>query len=135
MEQMAQRDAALLDRIDTLRRQGRLLLSTEGFTAESTGAVNGKLFSAAQPKRGPDVWDHILHAVTAQGRVRRHHGRHVASQVASKIHAYWDGYAAKKDRAKVQEEKRLRMLAKTTVKMVANEWKKAVFVCFCVIIC
>jgi hypothetical protein len=56
-------------------------------------------------------------------------GKHVAGQIATKVQGYWDGYAAKKDRAKVMEEKRLRALAKSTVKMVITEWKKAVFVC------
>lgn len=55
-------------------------------------------------------------------------GRQIAAQIASKIQAYWDGQATKKDKLKLQEDRRLRALAKATIKMVTNEWKKAVFV-------
>jgi len=133
--QMAQRDAAVMNRIDSFRRQGRLLPSSDEFVSNHmANGVNGKpsALVAVEPKRGPDLWDYMISVVTAQARVRKSHGRHVASQIASKIQAYWDGYAAKKDKAILQEEKRLRALAKSTVKMVISEWKKAVFVC-CVV--
>jgi helicase SWR1 len=131
LERSAHHDAAILERIDEFRRQGRLLLSADGLAACGvSSAPNGKHTSAViESKRDPDAWDHVMYAVTAQARTRKSHGRHVAAQIASKVQAYWDGYAAKKDKAKMQEEKRLRALAKSTVRMVTNEWKKAVFVC------
>jgi helicase SWR1 len=46
------------------------------------------------------------------------------------VQGYWDGHALREDKAKAQEERRLKALAKATIKMVTREWKKAVFVCF-----
>lgn len=55
-------------------------------------------------------------------------GRAVAAQVAGKVRAYWEAKAAREDKFRMQEERRLRTLAKTTIKMVVAEWKKAVYV-------
>ena len=130
LEDIARKDSIVLDRIDDFRRQGRLLpdLDSEpgsGLMSTATGTTH---------KRGPDLWDHVVEEVVARARVRRNgnggKGRQIASQVASKVQGYWDGYALREDKAKVQEERRLRALAKATIKMVTGEWKKAVFVRF-----
>jgi helicase SWR1 len=87
-------------------------------------------------KRGPDIWDQVVDEVVARARVKRNgngiggRGRQIASQIASRVHGYWDGHALREDKAKAQEERRLRALAKATIKMVTGEWKKAVFVRF-----
>jgi len=109
-----------MGRIEAFRKQGRLLDA-------SVNGVDSKL-PFVEPKRNPDPWDHIVYTITTRVRGRRNNGRHISSQIASKIQAYWDGYAARKDKARLQEEKRLRALAKSTIKMVTSEWKKAVFV-------
>jgi helicase SWR1 len=111
----AAEDAAILERIDSLRKEGKLLLGTDFVTV-------------VQPKRQPDHWDAVIDAAVTRGSKRTNGGRQVAKQIAGKIQAYWDGFAAREDKAKVQEEKRLRALAKATIKAVVNEWKKAVFV-------
>jgi helicase SWR1 len=115
VDDSATKDAAILERIDSLRRHGRLLLGTD-------------FVNVVQPKREPDHWDSVIDSVVTRGSKRTNGGRQVAKQIAGKIQAYWDGFAAREDKAKVQEEKRLRALAKATIKAVVNEWKKAVFV-------
>jgi helicase SWR1 len=119
---MARNDAALLDRIEKFRRQGRLLPEQDvGLGVMSTATGTGH-------KRGGDLWDQVVEEVITQSRVKRNGGRQVASQIAGRIQGYWDGYALREDKAKAQEERRLRALAKATIKMVTSEWKKAVFV-------
>jgi len=134
LEGMAKVDSIILDRIEDFRGQGRLLLpdldsesgSRSGIMRTATGTTH---------KRGPDIWDQVIEEVIARARVKRNGngigGRgQVALQVASRIQGYWDGHALREDKAKVQEERRLRALAKATIKMVTGEWKKAVFVRF-----
>ncbi|TFK26333.1 hypothetical protein FA15DRAFT_667636 [Coprinopsis marcescibilis] len=84
------------------------------------------------PKRTTtDLWDAVITAVVANGKARQSKkvptGRQIAAQIASRIQAYWEGQAAKKEKLRAQEEKRLRALAKSTIKMVVAEWKRAVF--------
>ncbi|EAU91697.2 helicase SWR1 [Coprinopsis cinerea okayama7 len=84
------------------------------------------------PKRTTtDHWDDVVEAAVLNGKARLGKripvGRQVAGQVAARIRAYWDAQEAKKERARLQEEKRLRTLAKSTIKLVVAEWKKAVF--------
>jgi helicase SWR1 len=126
IERMVHNDVILIDRIEALRQQGRLLTSNNDVLG-STNSVGKSL--VVDSKRSPDAWDHIVQAVMVQLRWRRNYGRQISSQIASKIQAYWDGYAARQDKVRLQEEKRLRALAKTTIKLVTSEWKKAVFVC------
>lgn len=57
-------------------------------------------------------------------------GVEIASQISTAIRSYWDVQAVKREKAKAQEERRLRALAKATIKLVTAEWKKAVFVSF-----
>ena len=142
IDQLAQNEAALIDRIESYRREGRLRPEHAAAAAKSTTSpdVSGNASSkpvalTSVPRvRGPDTWDHVVQAVVSYGqhqnqnRARQNKGRHITSQIAGKIQAYWDGYAARKDRARAQEEKRLRALAKSTIRMVVGEWKKAVFV-------
>ncbi|KAJ7496688.1 SNF2 family N-terminal domain-containing protein [Mycena latifolia] len=90
--------------------------------------------------RPDDAWAAVVRSVVAYGRtnraqhsvsgsskIKRSRGQLVAAQVASKIQAYWDGEAAKLEKGRVVEEKRLRGLAKSVMKLVIGEWKKAVF--------
>ena len=79
-----------------------------------------------------DQWDDVINAVIRrkEANSKIQSGRQITSQIVSKIQAYWDAQEARKDKIRLQEEKRLRALAKATIKMVTNEWKKAVFVRF-----
>ncbi|KAJ7503144.1 SNF2 family N-terminal domain-containing protein [Mycena galericulata] len=92
--------------------------------------------------RPQDVWASVVRAVMVHGRrnrgghststngnprARKTRGAVVAGLVAAKIQAYWDGEAAKLEKGRVLEERRLRGVAKSVMKLVAAEWKKAVF--------
>ncbi|KAF7350945.1 Helicase SWR1 [Mycena sanguinolenta] len=94
----------------------------------------------APTNSGPDdAWAAVVRSVVAYGRRnrassasgnlrnRKTRGALIAAQVASKIQGYWDGEAAKLEKGRVVEERRLRGLAKTIMKLVVGEWKKAVF--------
>ncbi|KAK1230918.1 swr1 complex component [Marasmius sp. AFHP31] len=76
-----------------------------------------------------DVWDHLLEDIVQYDETRRKQptGPMVTAVVASKVKVYWEVQAVKQDKARAQDEKRLRALAKATVKMVVAEWRKAVF--------
>ena len=145
IDRLAQNEAALIDRIESYRREGRLrpdhdVLAAAAARSTSSPDASGNASSKpvalmSDPRvRGPDTWDHVVQAIVSQGqsqnqnRARQNKGKHITSQIAGKIQTYWDGYAARKDRARAQEEKRLRALAKSTIRMVVGEWKKAVFV-------
>ena len=51
----------------------------------------------------------------------------VTSAIASKMQAYFDTLETKRVKAKEAEEKKLKNVAKSTMRMVIAEWKKAVF--------
>ena len=145
LEALAQKEAALREKIERLHKQGRFapFLYGESFKGFTSGkATPAPVLSitanpnARDPRRSKDGWEHVVETVVQRGRhggggsgfiVR---GRQVAAQVANRIQAYWDQSVVREDRARVQEEKRVRALAKATVKMVVAEWKKAVFVSF-----
>ncbi|KAJ6593261.1 SNF2 family N-terminal domain-containing protein [Mycena capillaripes] len=118
--------------------------------ARSISAVGDAFAAAIAPDAssvpsasGPDdPWAAVVHSIVAYGRRNRAHhypgvsgnpkskktrGALIASQVAAKIQQYWNDEAAKLEKGRQIEERRLRGLAKTIAKLVAGEWKKAVF--------
>ncbi|KAF9243185.1 SNF2 family N-terminal domain-containing protein [Melanogaster broomeanus] len=129
LDALAQKEAALREKAARLHQQGRFppaRVPPTSTSGKSTPILNPNM---RDPRRSQDAWEHIVQTIVQRGRhggqvVR---GRNVASQVASRIQVYWDQSAMREDRAKAQEEKRVRALAKATVKMVVSEWKKAVF--------
>ncbi|KAH7883234.1 SNF2 family N-terminal domain-containing protein [Phlebopus sp. FC_14] len=123
LQAMAVEEAALRNKIDVLRIEGRFFPYAEFLKA---GSDNSTL-THKEPGRSKDAWDHVVEAVILGGRHGHSKGRHITAQIANKVQAYWDQSAQRVDKAKAQEEKRLRALAKATIKMVTNEWKKAVF--------
>jgi len=143
LETLAQKEAAFREKIDRLHKQGRFLPFLYGDSFK--GLASGKATpapvlaitansNARDPRRTKDVWEHIVETIVHRGRhggggsAFLFRGRQVATQVANRIQVYWDQSAVREDRARVQEERRVRALAKATVKMVVAEWKKAVFV-------
>jgi helicase SWR1 len=122
LEEAARKNAVLLERVYALRQQGRMLLSAE----DAGRAVQTRPTERRIP--GSDPWDHVLDAVRARYRHRETSGPEIAATIAAKVRAYWDLQNAKEGRVRVQQEKQLRALAKTTIKLVIAEWKKAVFV-------
>lgn len=150
LQKMAAQEAVLRKKIDRLQKLGRFFPFTEAASSTSNNSVsasdgnhvggsgaggdssssNSNKISLLprEPQRPKDAWDHVIEAVTHRNRNTLVKGRQVAAQVASRIQGYWDQRALREKTARVQEEKRLRALAKATIKMVTSEWKKAVFV-------
>lgn len=128
MQRLAEEAARIHHRVQEFRNEGRFIPGTDVLFGTSAADLT-TLFTTPQ-RESRDTWDDVVEAVIAEGKLRskRPVGRQIATQIANKIQAYWDGFAARKDRVKLQEERRLRALAKATIKMVASEWKKAVFV-------
>lgn len=122
LEEAAREHAVFLERVYALRQQGRMLLSAE----DAGRALQSKPTDLRTP--GADPWDHILNAVRARYRQRETSGQEIAATIAAKVRTYWDLQNAKEGKVKLQQEKQLRALAKTTLKFVIAEWKKAVFV-------
>ncbi|KAI0686705.1 SNF2 family N-terminal domain-containing protein [Cytidiella melzeri] len=106
--------------VDALRRQGRMLHRPPDNHFSSDSQAKG-------PQRTPDLWDQVITEVKERSRIRYPVGKHVAAQVAGRIRSYWDAQAVKDEKTKAQEEKRLRALAKATIRLVTAKWKEAVF--------
>jgi len=124
LENEAKEEAIIRRQITQFRNAGRFIPGTDvlfGTEPNDTPYVS--------PQRSSkDSWDAIVEAVIARGRTkqRRPLGKQVAALVASKVQAHFDGQEARRIKAKEQEERRLRNLAKSTMKAVIAEWKKAV---------
>ena len=123
LEKEARGRAVFLERVHAMRHQNRMLLSAE----DASRALQTKPTVART--LGADPWDHILDAVRTRYRGQREpSGPEIAATIAAKVRTYWDIQNAKEGRVRLQQEKQLRALAKTTLKLVTTEWKKAVFV-------
>ncbi|KAG6335821.1 hypothetical protein ID866_3257, partial [Astraeus odoratus] len=143
LQALAMHEAILRNRIDKLDKLGRFFpysesssgMSQDGTAVGSGNGVSGsnsinitkKPLLPVQPQRPKDAWDYVVEAVVQRNRRGLPKGRQVAAQVASRIQGYWDQHASREKTARAQEERRLRALAKATIKMVTNEWKRAVF--------
>ncbi|KAF5357404.1 hypothetical protein D9758_005953 [Tetrapyrgos nigripes] len=115
--------ASLLEKASRLRKEGRFFPDAESLAAEVTAMSSPDKLLQRSTK---DAWDHCIEDVLRYKR-QSPSGPEIAAQIASKIQVYWEGQAARQEKWKAQEEKRLRALAKATIKMVTTEWKKAVF--------
>lgn len=138
---IAMQEALLRNKLDRLQRLGRFFPYTEFSSSASFDSVSGGGSAGGisanglskcsllprEPQRPRDAWDCVVEAVIQRGRHGLVRGRQVAAHIASRIQVYWDQHASREKAAKLQEEKRLRTLAKATIKMVTSEWKKAVF--------
>jgi helicase SWR1 len=123
LEAMAKRDAAILDKRERFRKQGRLIVRYDGDSSTQVGDD--------APLRSHAVWQSILELVAARDPTESARQRDlVTSQITAKIKAYWDMQALKQEKHRAIEEKRLRSLAKETIRLVVNEWKRAVLVIF-----
>ncbi|KAF8959937.1 P-loop containing nucleoside triphosphate hydrolase protein [Flammula alnicola] len=125
LQQEAKEEAEIRERIQRFRTEGRFIPGTDVlFGTES------HIPPYTSPKRTTkDIWDDIVEAVIARAKTRpkKSVGRQIAAQIASKVQAYFDAQQSKKIKAKEAEERRLRNLAKSTMKLVIAEWKKAVY--------
>ncbi|KAG6853514.1 hypothetical protein C0991_003644 [Blastosporella zonata] len=126
LQEKVKTDASILERAERLRAHGGFLP-----ILDQSFAINGENMgtSLTPPRPTTDHWDHIIDAACHVSRVwrKRPSGQHIAGQWAKAVRGYWDGQEVMKERLVAQEERRLRALAKATIRMVTDEWKKAVF--------
>jgi helicase SWR1 len=130
LERNAEADAEILERVEQFRRDGRFLPGTQILFGTKHDYDEGEYHP---PQRTfTDLWDEVVKAVVVARSNRPNKqksvGRQIASQIANKIQTYFDNQESRKVKAKEAEERRLRNLAKSTMKLVVGEWKKAIFV-------
>lgn len=128
LQREALEEAKLRERVAHLRREGRFVPQKQA--DEEDGAVIGVDFDYAAPERtSKDSWDAVIEEATHRYRTRskRTFAKQVTSAIASKVQTHFDNLEAKRYKAREAEEKKLRNLAKATMKMVIAEWKKAVY--------
>lgn len=133
LREAALHEAALRARIEVFRRAGRLdrFMDADASVGVAIGnAFRGDVVSKRVDAPHKDAWGAIVSAAIAKHKARKvsSSGKWIAGQIASKVQGYWESFAAKEDKLKAQEEKKLRALARATIKLVTDEWKKAVFV-------
>lgn len=92
--------------VDKLRKEGRMVGERSSFEYK--------------PADANDAWGHIVREIERPG-AKLVNTRRGAANVAGKVKGHWTGES---DR----ERKRLRVLARTALEMVIEEWKKAVYV-------
>ncbi|KAJ7099423.1 SNF2 family N-terminal domain-containing protein [Mycena belliarum] len=153
LARLAETEAVLWERVAAMKRAGKWF-GSDSFDVFRSGGLDaagcisgaGTPSVAASPDAPPsgatsrpdDTWAAVVRSVVVYGKrnrasssgstkMKRTRGQLVAAQVAAKIQAYWDGQAAKLEKGRAVEERRLRVLAKTVMKLVSGEWKKAVF--------
>ncbi|OSC98421.1 hypothetical protein PYCCODRAFT_1439293 [Trametes coccinea BRFM310] len=95
----------LWKRVDQLRKEGRMVGEPSAFEYE--------------PARSEDPWGHIVREIEQPG-AKVVDTRRGAANVAAKVKAHWNVTSDK-------ERKRLKALARSTLDMVIDEWKKAVY--------
>ncbi|PWY99289.1 hypothetical protein BCV70DRAFT_162873 [Testicularia cyperi] len=115
----AELDAYL--RVDQSRREG--FLPNEGHAAENVR------LSAHQMVRKKAHHDHLLEAVSsgyASMRQNTKHRQQLAKRVARMVAQHWDRQSGSSERERKAEEKRVRALARWTIKEVGKQWRLAV---------
>ncbi|KAJ3550654.1 hypothetical protein NMY22_g329 [Coprinellus aureogranulatus] len=125
-----EKEAGIREREAEFRKAGRFIPGTDllfGTKLESDELP--PLYDP--PKRETrDHWDHVINTVAEHHRLRENgelwNGKVIIGKVAEMVKAYWEVQEAKRERIRLQEEKKLRALAKATIKAVVTEWKRAV---------
>ncbi|KZO90599.1 hypothetical protein CALVIDRAFT_506667 [Calocera viscosa TUFC12733] len=120
LEAAAKRDAELYDRIASLRADGRLLARPEQPVAAP---------KSSEPKRRLSHWDVVVSHTGVQ--VKRMQDdlkakQNTARRVSRAVVAHFERIAQTEDREKQAEDKRLRALAKFTVREVMKKWREAI---------
>lgn len=125
LAEQANEEAKLRERVEKFRKEGRVFLDADGTVPKDI------TYSGPRHVK-TDVWSHIVEAVIERGKTKpkKSLARQITSQIASKVHAHFDGLEQRKNKARDVEERRLRALAKSTMRLVSAEWKKALYVSF-----
>jgi len=126
LERESQAEAEIRENVVRFRDEGRFIPGTEALF----GTTIHEVPYTSPSRTTTDIWDAVVETVVVRARAmpKKSIGKQIAAQIASKVQAYFDGLEAKKLKAKDAEERRLRNLAKSTMKLVLSEWKKAVYV-------
>lgn len=117
LQERAMEEAPTRNRIAKLRSEGRL------------GIPAGKRVQNIEPARVRTHWDLLIEeAIVTSKAIRGSGGFKVAGarRVAKIIAAHWEKIAGADDRERRIEEKRIKGLVKSTLKLVLAEWKVAV---------
>ncbi|KAJ3789652.1 SNF2 family N-terminal domain-containing protein [Lentinula aff. detonsa] len=122
LAERARTRAKFLERTRRLREEGFLLGDPSVLELTPTEAAN-------KQRKSSDIWHHCLQdaAVYIESKSEEPSGVEIASQIANAVEEYWDVQTAKQEKMRAREEKRIRALAKATIKLVTAEWRKAVF--------
>lgn len=122
----AKAEAVIRERIQRFHDDGRFIPGTDALFGTIPCDV-----PYIPPKRTTrDIWDDVVEAAVARAKARpkKPVGKVVAAQIAAKVQAHFGAKESKKTKAGHAEERRLKNLAKSTMKLVIAEWKKAVYV-------
>ena len=125
LEKVAIKEANLRARVAKLRREGRFVPERDDDDSEILDDTD-----YLSPERtSKDHWDAVVEEAIAryQRKPKRSIAIQVTSAIASKMQAYFDTLEIKRVKAKEAEEKKLKNIAKSTMRVVVAEWKKAVF--------
>lgn len=120
--QRDEREAALYSRIDELRSEGLLQSREEALKRSHQNR-------AREAIRTNNYWDSILSQIGPrqyQQRVELRNKIQMTKRVARMIQTYWDEKLGRGEKQRKIEERRVRALAKWTVREVRKEWKLAV---------
>jgi helicase SWR1 len=122
----AKEEAAFRNRIHQLKKEGRVFPTFDVHDVESSPN------SSNLKRTTTDAWDMLIRDVVdyveMKNVLKRPTGVQIAANVAKMVKVYWEQQAVKQDRARAQEEKRLRALAKSMMRLVTAQWRQAVFV-------
>lgn len=130
LERGAAEEAKLRVKVAKLRREGLVPQQvSQQETDDSEMEVDEDTDYAPPQRTSKDIWDIVVQDVIArhQAKPRRSAAKVVTSSIASRVQTHFDILEGKRLKAKEAEERRLRNLAKMTMKMVIGEWRKAVF--------
>lgn len=125
LQQEIEAQAEICERVERFRSEGQFIPGTDVLFGTAPHDI-----PYTSPQRTTcDIWDDIVQTVVAKGRTRpkRSVGRQITPQIASKIQAHFDGQETRKVKPKEAEEKRLRNLAESTMKLVIAEWKRVLY--------
>lgn len=120
--QRDEREAALYRRIDELREEGLLQSREEALKRSHQNRAREAL-------RTNNHWDSILAQIghrQHQQRVELRNKIQNAKRIARFVQAYWDEKLGRGEKQRKIEERRVRALAKWTVREVRKQWKLAV---------
>ncbi|KAF9073555.1 SNF2 family N-terminal domain-containing protein [Rhodocollybia butyracea] len=122
LTERARSQAQLLERAQKLRKEGHLLVDSSVLQLSPAELAQSQRTSS-------DIWHHCIEDVGVYLELKSEEssGKEITGQISKAMQLYWDDQAVKGEKLKAREERRLKALAKATIKMVTAEWKRAVF--------